>query len=401
MTIERHDGETYAPAVGMSEWADAAVVGGGAIGLAVARALAAAGVEWTVLLEREPAVGQGSTARANGGVRAQFTTPVNIAFSTYSIEEFERLQREHGDLLSFHQVGYLFVTASEVGEAQLRAAMNLQRSLDVDTEWLTPEEIADKAPFLRLEGLRGGTFHARDGFLDPHGAVQTFRAECPPDRVSIRTDVVVTGVLARAGSIELTTSAGELKVGWVVDAAGPYAAHVAAMIDVDLPVKPVRRNLAFVRTPEEPTSLIPMCIDVDTGVLVRREVGGGYVIAYSNPDDPPGWDSSLDPRFLEDLGRLIGNRFPTLRDVPFDPRQCWAGLYPETPDHHAIIGPAEEADRFIICAGFGGHGLMHAPAAGKAVAELITEGTCSTFDLHALRPSRFREGDLVMESAVL
>lgn len=378
-----------------------AVVGGGAVGLSVARALAAAGVEQTTVLEREPALGQGSTARANGGVRAQFTTPINIAFSMYSIGEFERLRRDHDELLSFHQVGYLFVTATEDGEAQLRAARDLQRSLGVDTELVTPEEIGRRAPLVRLDGLRGGTFHARDGFLDPHGTVQALRAECPPERVTIRTGVEVTGLRQRTGSIEIATTAGDLEAGWVVDAAGPHAAAVAAMLGVDLPVEPVRRNLAFLRIPHEPPGLIPMCIDVDTGVLVRREVGGGYVIAYSNPADPPGWDTSLDPRFLEDLGRLIGNRFPTLRDVPIDPRQCWAGLYPETPDHHAVVGPAEEAERFILCAGFGGHGLMHAPAAGKAVAELITEGACSTFDLRPLRPSRFREGDLVVESAVL
>ncbi len=383
------------------ERADVVVVGGGAIGLAVARALAAAGVERTVVLDMEPAVGQGSTARANGGVRAQFTTPINVAFSTYSIAEFERLAREHGDLLGFHQVGYLFVTAIEDGEAQLRAAMDLQRSLGVDTEWLTPEEIGRKAPLLRLDGLRGGTFHARDGFLDPHGAVQAFRAECPPDRVSIRTGDEVTGLRPRGRSIVVATTGGDLEADWVVDAAGPHAGEVAAMLGVDIPVQPVRRNLAFVRVSDEPPGLIPMCIDADTGVLVRRELGGGYLIAYSNPDDPPGWDTSLDPRFLEDLSRLIGNRFPTLRDVPIDPRQCWAGLYPETPDHHAIVGPAEEHERFIVCAGFGGHGLMHAPAAGTAVAELITEGRCSTFDLHPLRASRFREGDLVIESAVL
>jgi sarcosine oxidase subunit beta len=383
------------------ERVDVAIVGGGAIGLAVARELAAAGVERITVLDREPAVGQGSTARANGGVRAQFTTPINVAFSMYSIGEFERLQRDHGDLLSFHQVGYLFVTATDDGEARLRAARDLQRSLGVDTEWLTPEEIGRLAPLVRLDGLRGGTFHARDGFLDPHGTVQALRAECPPDRVTVRTGVEVTGLRSGSRSIEVATTAGDLGAGWVIDAAGPHAGLVAAMLGVDLPVEPVRRNLAFLRIPNEPPGLIPMCIDVDTGVLVRREVGGGYLLAYSNPADPPGWDTSLDPRFLEDLGRLIGNRFPTLRDVPIDPRHCWAGLYPETPDHHAVVGSAEEAERFIICAGFGGHGLMHAPAAGKAVAELITEGSSSTFDLHAFRHSRFREGDLVMESAVL
>lgn len=386
---------------GPRERVDVAVVGGGAVGLAVARELTAAGVEHITVYEKEPAVGQGSTARANGGVRAQFTTPINVAFSMHSIAEFERLQRDHGDLLSFHQVGYLFVTATEEGEAQLRAAREVQRSLGVDTEWLTPEEVGRRAPLVRLDGLRGGTFHARDGFLDPHGTVQALRTECPPERVTIRAGVEVTGLRNRTRSIEVSTTAGDLEAGWVVDAAGPHAAQVAAMLGVDLPVEPVRRNLAFLRIPDEPPGLIPMCIDVDTGVLVRREVGGGYLLAYSNPADPPGWDTSLDPRFLEDLGRLIGNRFPALQDVPIDPKQCWAGLYPETPDHHAVVGPAEEAERFVICAGFGGHGLMHAPAAGKAVAELITEGTSSTFDLHPLRTSRFREGDLVVESAVL
>lgn len=144
-----------------------------------------------------------------------------------------------------------------------------------------------------------------------------------------------------------------------------------------------------------------MCVDIDTGVLVRRDVGGGYVIAYSNPHDAPGSDTSVDPRFLEDVAARIGTRFPTLEDVAIDLHHCWAGLYPETVDHHAIIGPAPAIENFILCVGFGGHGIMHAPAAGEAVAELITEGKSSTFDLQPLRPTRFEEGDLVVETAVL
>lgn len=266
---------------------------------------------------------------------------------------------------------------------------------------MEPEEIGRRAPLVRVEGLRGGTFHARDGFLDPHGAVQAFRKECPPDQVTIRTGTEVVGIHREPESLTVSTSQGDVEAGWVVNAAGPHARRVGEMLVVDVPVEPVRRNLAFARVPDEPSGLIPMCVDVDTGVLVRREVGGGYLIAYSNPDDPPGWDATVDPRFLEDLARLIGNRFPSLRDVPIDPRQCWAGLYPETADHNAIVGPAPDAERFVLCVGFGGHGLMHAPAAGRAVAELITTGACSTFDLHPLRPTRFLEGDLLVESAVL
>jgi sarcosine oxidase, subunit beta len=109
----------------------------------------------------------------------------------------------------------------------------------------------------------------------------------------------------------------------------------------------------------------------------------------------------VDPRFLEALAERIGNRFPSLESAPIDPRQCWAGLYPETPDHHAVIGEPHDSKGFLICAGFGGHGIMHSPAAGKAVAEIVVHGSCSTFDLHPVRPSRFADGDLVVETAVL
>jgi len=187
----------------------------------------------------------------------------------------------------------------------------------------------------------------------------------------------------------------------VVNAAGPAAGRVAALCGIDLPVAPVRRNLAYVREPGGPGELIPMCVDLDTGVLVRREAGGGFVVAWSDPQDRPSWDTGVDPRFLEQLAVRVGNRFPLLEELPLDQRQVWAGLYPETPDHHAIIGPDPGLPALVHCAGFGGHGVMHAPAAGRAVAELVATGSCRTFDLHPLRPSRFAEGDLVVETAVL
>jgi len=185
----------------------------------------------------------------------------------------------------------------------------------------------------------------------------------------------------------------------VVNAAGADAATVAAMLDADIPVEPIRRNLAlFLDATGDPT---PMVVDVDTGVLVRREVTGGWVVAYSNPDDPPGHETTVDPAFLEDLAERTPNRFPFLAELPLDPARCWAGLYPETPDHHAIIGHDPAVPGLIHCVGFGGHGVMHAPAAGRAVAELVVDGASSTFDLHPLRPSRFDEGDLVLETTVL
>ncbi|HEX9124026.1 MAG TPA: FAD-dependent oxidoreductase [Actinomycetota bacterium] len=380
---------------------DVAVVGGGVIGLSVARELCRAGVERVVVLEREAAVGRGSSSRANGGFRAQFTTRVNVAFSLYSIAELEKLEASTG-LLSLHQTGYLLFTGTKAGERGLRSAWELQRALGVPTELLSPEGVLSHAPFLRPDGLRAGTFHSRDGFLDPHGVLTALHRDARRLGARILTASPALKIGSHpAGTYVVEHPGGTLRAGWVVNAAGPDAAAVAAMLGVDLPVTPYRRNLAFIRDPQAAAELIPMCVDLDTGILVRRERGGGYVVAYSDPNDPPSRETTVDPAFLDQVGERIGNRFPHLADLPIDPAQCWAGLYPETPDHHAVIGEASDVPRFVQCAGFGGHGVMHAPAAGKAVAELVTLGASRTFDLHPLRPSRFTEGDLVVETAVL
>jgi sarcosine oxidase subunit beta len=379
------------------ETVDVVVVGAGVIGLSVARELRRAGVDRVVVLEREAAPGQGSSSRGNGGVRAQFATRVNVEFSAFSIGELERLEAETG-LPKFRQVGYLLFTGTEAGERSLRAGFELQRSCGVATEWLAPEQVLARAPLVRADGLRAGTFHARDGLLDPRGVVAALRHGA--GRVDTSAEVVA--IERGGGALAVATRERTLRAGWVVNAAGPAAARVASMLGIQLPVAPVRRNLAEVPHPRARGGRLPMCVDLDTGVLVREHAErASFVAAWSDPDDPPSWDTDVDPRFPDALARRVGHRFPLLDGEPIDPGRCWAGLYPETPDHHAVIGESDGVPGFVQCAGFGGHGVMHAPAAGRAVAELIAVGRCATFDLHPLRPARFAEGDLVVETAVL
>jgi sarcosine oxidase subunit beta len=249
--------------------------------------------------------------------------------------------------------------------------------------------------------LIGGTFHERDGFLDPYSVVQAVLAEARALAVTVRTNATVDAIRPSDdnGFVVRLVGGEEIRANWVVNAAGADARGIGAMVGADLPVEPVRRNLAYVGEPEA-GPVIPMCVDLDTGVLIRREVAGGFVVAYSDPADPPSREMTVDPRFVEALAERVGNRFPFLESLPIDLRKCWAGLYPETPDHHAIVGEAPEVPGFIHCVGFGGHGIMHSPAAGRAVAELVMLGSCSTFDLRALRPSRFAEGNLVVEASV-
>jgi sarcosine oxidase subunit beta len=373
---------------------DVAVIGGGVIGLACADALVARGATVTVL-EATAAVGQASSARANGGFRAQFTTAPNIAFSMFSIEVFETMPVER---IGLHQTGYLLLAGTRGGVEGLRRAAALQHSLGVATEWLDPDAIAARVPFVRAEGVLGGTWHARDGFLDPAGVCGELADRLRMQGGTILTDAAVRGASRRRGAFRLSHDRGALDADVVVNAAGADAREVARLFGAEVAVEPLRRNLAHIQ--DGPGDLTPMVVDLDTGVLVRREPAGGWIVAYADPSDPPGRATAVDPAFAAALAERLPHRFPFLLDLPMDPGRWWAGLYPETPDHHAIVGFDDDAAGLLQCVGFGGHGVMHAPAAGRAVAELVTDGACTTFDLHPLRPSRFADGDLVMETAV-
>jgi sarcosine oxidase subunit beta len=247
--------------------------------------------------------------------------------------------------------------------------------------------------------LSAATFCADDGIIDPNGVVSALWTECRRLDTTFLLDTEVIGI-ADAKTVRVRTTAGDVETDFVVNAAGPFARDLAAMVDIDLPVISRRRNLACTEAVGGIPAAIPMCIDNDTGVLIRRE-GPGMLIAFSDPADPPSMDTAFDPAFLDAIAARIGNRFPFLEDVPINARKCWAGLYPETPDHHAIIDVAPATPWFIQCAGFGGHGIMHSFAAGQAVTELVTDGACSTFDLHPLRLKRFSEPGAVVETAVL
>jgi sarcosine oxidase subunit beta len=376
------------------------VVGAGAVGLAIALQLRRAGVDRVVVIDRNASAGMGSTSRANGGVRAQFTTPVNIAFSQFTIEKLRELHDQTGGQVGFRGVGYLFLTGTDAGEIALRRAWELQRSLGVDAQWLSAVEVIELAPFVNVDGLAAAAFSAGDGIIDPHGVVSALWQEARRLDAGFLFDTEVLDLTGDGEGATVRTTAGDMYADFVVNAAGPFARNLAAKAGIDLPVTSRRRNLACTEPVSGFPAAIPMCVDTDTGVLIRRE-GAGFLIGFSDPDDPPSMDTAFDPAFLDAIAARIGNRFPFLEDVPISPRKCWAGLYPETPDHHAIVGAAPHMPWFIQCAGLGGHGIMHSIAAGQAVTELVTAGRCTTFDLHPLRLNRFTESGGVIETAVL
>jgi sarcosine oxidase, subunit beta len=351
-----------------------------------------------VLVEKESVPGSGSTSRANGGIRAQFTTEVNIAMSLASMEILDALAGEIGDPPVYRKAGYLFVTANPAKLRAMETATEFQRARGVAVELLDERGVRERLPWI-AGPVCGGTFGARDGFIDPGRLTNFFLREATRAGVQIRYDAEVTGVDRDPAGFRLHTSSGELVARVLVNAAGPYAKGIAAMLGVSLPVEPVRRHILLTGPCAALPPVIPMVIDSDTGVLVRRE-GDRVLIAYSNADEPAGFNMAFDPDFVDRIADALTRRFPPVASAGIDRRRSWAGLYEVTPDHHAIIGPSG-VPGFFLANGFSGHGVMHSPAAGRAVAELITVGRSASVDISPLALDRFANGAAIHETMVL
>ena len=384
----------------MSESRDVVIIGAGVIGCSVAFHLTRLGQRGVCVLEKENLPGSGSTAKANGGIRAQFTTEVNLKMSLLSMEILDRLADEIGDPPVYRPAGYLFVTGDPGRLQAMAGAVEFQRSRGVAVELLNADAVRARAPFV-AGSVAGGTFGSRDGFLDPGGLTNFFLREAIRAGAEIRYHAEVVAIERdRGGDLRVDAGAGSVTAPVVVNAAGPYASRVAAMLGVDLPVAPVRRHLVITGPCPSLPPLIPMTIDADSGVLVRRE-GDRVLIAYSNPDEPPGFNTAFDPDFPARFADALESRFPAVAAAGLDLRRSWAGLYEVTPDHHAVLGPVPGQPGFLLANGFSGHGVMHAPAAGRAIAELITRGRSESVDISPLALERFARGEPLRETMVL
>jgi sarcosine oxidase subunit beta len=380
---------------------DVLIVGAGVIGCSVAFHLTRRGVRRVAIVEREPMPGTGSTSKANGGIRAQFTTTVNVAMSLRSMDILDALALEIGEPPIYRKAGYLFLTASPERLAAMERAVAFQRSLGVTVELLDRDAAIQLAPFVEGSDLVGGTFGARDGFIDPGALASFFLREATLTGVELVCGAGVVSIdRTPEGSFLVTTTAGKREAGVVVIAAGAWSAGVAAAAGVDVPVQPVRRHLLMTGPCPTLPPVIPMTIDADTGILIRRE-GDRVLVAYSNPDEPAGFVTGFDPSFPERIVEPFERRFPRVAAAGLDLRRGWAGLYEVTPDHHAIVGEVSGAPGFFLATGFSGHGIMHAPAAGEAVAEWITGGRATSVDISPLALERFARGATIHEMMVL
>jgi sarcosine oxidase, subunit beta len=386
----------------MVDTAEVVIIGSGIVGSSVAYHLAQAGCTNVLVIEREAHQGKGSTGKSMGGVRAQFTTPVNIQMSLYSINFFAHFDEVMGHPADYRAHGYLFCATNERHLHYLRTNRALQMSLGLkNVEFVTREEILRMVPQLIVDDILGGTFCPTDGFVDPHSVMMGFMLKAREKGARLWLNTQVTGInVEKDRIVGVETTRGPVATPTVVNAAGPWAAGIARMAGAELPVEPLRRQLVPTEPFDQLPQRFPMVIDMSTGFHFRRE-GKGILLAWNDPDEKPGFNTDVDPSFIEKILTRAAARVPCLADAAVNPRRAWAGLYEMTPDHHAIIGPAPNVKGLYFVNGFSGHGVMHSPASGKITADLILLGRSEIVDAAKLSVERFERGELLEETAVL
>jgi FAD-dependent oxidoreductase domain-containing protein 1 len=383
----------------MAPTSDVIVVGGGAMGGAVAVHLLEdpAFSGRVTLIERDPTFRRASSALSAAGTRRQFSTPENIRMSAYSFDWMrQRLAIE------IREAGYLYL-ASPATCGILEANHAIQRAEGADVVLMAPAELADRYPWLSMDGIALGSLgRSGEGWFDGYGLVQALRARARELGAELLTAEVVGIEVAGHHVASVSLADGSRRpCGTVVNAAGPWAAELAGMGGVMLPVEARRRSVFVFDVERDSPTGCPLIIDT-SGAWFRPE-GGSFItgIAPAERDDLPDLPLTVDHALFEErLWPTLANRVPAFDAIRVT--TAWAGYYEmNTFDHNAIIGRHPDITNFLFANGFSGHGIQQAPAVGRAVAELIVHDRFVTLDLSVFGFDRIAAGRRVEERNVI
>ncbi len=367
--------------------ASVVVVGGGVVGLSTAYHLARAGVTDVVLLERG-ALGSGSTCKAAGGVRAQFSDAVNVELGARSLRVFETFAETFGQEIDLHQVGYLFLLDRPADVVAFEENVALQNALGVPSRMLGVAEAAALSPLVRTDGVLAAAYSPSDGHCTPESVVAGYARAARRAGAHLLPHCGVTAIGSSGGRLtEVVTERGVVATDTVVCAAGAWSRGVGAMVGVDLPVEPLRRQIVTTERIPGLDPRTPFTIDFTTSFYFHGE-GEGLLLGMSDPEETPGFALDRSDAWLTRLGEAVERRAPALREAGL--RGGWAGLYEMTPDHNALVGEADGVARFLYATGFSGHGFLMGPAVGEVVRDLYL-GRPPAVDVASLTASRFTD----------
>jgi len=366
-----------------SDSADVVVIGGGVMGVSTAFHLAEAGVRNVVLVERDE-LGAGSTSKAAGGVRAQFSDEVNIRLGARSLEAFARFGDRPGQEIDLHRTGYLFLLSDPEAVTAFERNVELQNGLGVPSRMLDVAEAKAMSPLISTDGLLAATYSPDDGHCTPESVVLGYATAARRLGAVLRTHTEVVDIESDADGITaVVTNRGVIRTSTVVCAAGAWSRRIGEFVGVDLPVTPLRRQIVCTEPIPDLAPVVPFTIDFASSFYFHRE-GRGLLMGMSDPEQEPGFHLDRSDEWLPRLAEAIGVRAPSLLDVGI--ASGWAGLYEVTPDHNALIG--EAPGRFLYATGFSGHGFLQGPAVGEVVRDLYL-GREPGIDVSTLDATRF------------
>ncbi len=366
---------------------DAIVVGAGIIGAATAYRLALAGLE-VCILEAAAAPATQATARSAAGVRVQFTEPVNVLLSLESIWEYRHFKELLGTESGYKSIGYLFLVPEGEEEAY-RAALKTQNSLGARSHELSVAEARQIVDFDDA-GIAFATWGPDDGVIDPHMVTMGYLSAARQHGAKTLLGTELLKAERRGEDWLVETSKGGLTTPVIVNAAGAWAGVVARRAGFELPVEPYRR-MVFMTGPLAEARGKPLTVDVASGFYLRGE-GERLLFGMSNHDEPAGFNEGMDWDWLEPTLEAGLGRFPWLERAGLDHAASWWGYYAITPDHNPILGAMPGVPGWYNAVGFSGHGVQHAAAVGRLMAEEVTSGRAESINIDPLRYERFASG---------
>ena len=378
----------------MIKHASVLIVGGGVVGASVAYHLAKRGVRGVVVLDRGAGPGNGSTSRAAGGFRAQFSTKVNVGLSLLAREKLRTFREETGVDAVYDEYGYLWIASNERSMQSLRDALAVQQSAGLaEAEEIDVDAVTRLNPAVPRDGIVGATWCPTDGFINPMEILRGYLGAAQRLGARIEWGVEVNDiVLNRSGrAYAAKTSSGDIEFDAVVNAAGAWAGVLSCGAGNGVPVVPLKRHVALSAPTEILPADMPMTIFVEDGFHLRVRDGRVMMIKPTPVPEGDPFDMTVDDSCIDSFRAEAAMRVPRLATLDIDRAACYTGLYEMSPDNHAILGVAPWCENLFLANGSSGHGVMHSPALGQLLSEIICDGVASSLDVSALRPTRFSE----------
>ncbi|TGA96252.1 FAD-binding oxidoreductase [Streptomyces sp. MZ04] len=376
---------------GLPPTADVVIVGGGVMGASIAFHLAEAGVRDIVVLERGE-LACGSSGKPIGGVRAHFSDPLNIELGRRSLRAFQDFPHRPGADIRLDTVGYLFLLTSEAQATEFADSVRLQNSMGVPSRMIDAAEARRLCPYVSADGLAAAVHSPTDGHARPGLVVHGYADAAARAGVRFATRTRVTGMDTTGDRVSaVRTDRGTVACATVICTAGAWSGQIGAMAGVDLPVRPVRRQLAFTEPLSPSAPRIPFTIDFTSSAYFHNS-DDGLLFGLADPGQPEGFDTTWTPEWLDLFRDVVRDRAPALAALPI--ADGWAGLYEVTPDHNALIGRSGELPNFLYATGFSGHGFLQAPAVGEIVRDLHLERE-PCVDITPMSADRFRAGSAI------